>query len=34
MPFFFWLRLALCLALGAAVLWWALRLLIMRVTLD
>ena len=34
MPFFFWLRIALCVALGAAVLWWAMRLLIMWVTLD
>lgn len=34
MAFFFCLRIALCIALGAAILWWALRLLIIRLTLD
>jgi len=34
MAFFFWLRIALCIALGAAILWWAFRLLIIRLTLD
>jgi len=33
MPFF-WLRIALCLALGAVIVWWALQLLVMWLALD
>jgi hypothetical protein len=33
MPFF-WLRIALYLALGAVIVWWALQLLVMWLTLD